>query len=64
MRDPIVEEVRKAREEHARKFNYDLEAICRDIQARQTKCGHQLVRFGPRKLSEVKTVNSSCAKMN
>jgi hypothetical protein len=24
MHDPIVEEVRKAREEYARKFNYDL----------------------------------------
>ena len=35
MKDPIVEEVRKARDEHARKFHYDLDAICRDIQARQ-----------------------------
>ena len=55
MKDPIVEEVRKARDEHARKFNYDLTAICRDIQDRQTRCGHRLVRFGPKKLSEVKT---------
>ena len=26
-KDPIVEEVRKVREEHAAKFNYDLVAI-------------------------------------
>ena len=27
MNDPIVEEVRRFRDEHARKFNYDLDAI-------------------------------------
>jgi len=50
MKDPIVEEVRKTRDEKARKFHYDLGAICRDIQARQGKCGHKLVRFAPKKL--------------
>ena len=33
--DPIVAEVRRAREEYARKFNYDLRAICEDIMRRQ-----------------------------
>lgn len=32
MTDTIVEEVRKARDEHAKKFNYDLAAIVADIQ--------------------------------
>ncbi|MEW6357076.1 MAG: hypothetical protein AB1696_12170 [Planctomycetota bacterium] len=50
MKDPIVEEVRKARDKHARRFNYNLDAICQDIRKRQTKCGHKLVRFGPKKL--------------
>lgn len=38
-KDAIVEETRQAREEHAAKFNYDLEAICRDLerQAAETK---------------------------
>ena len=27
MKDPIVEEVRKARQDHAREFNYDLKEI-------------------------------------
>ena len=31
-KDPIVEEVRKIRQEHAAKFNYDLKAICEDIR--------------------------------
>jgi hypothetical protein len=32
MTDPIVEEVRKVRDEHARKFNYDLNRICEDFR--------------------------------
>lgn len=42
-RDPIVEEVRRTRDEYARKFNYDLEAIVRDVQARQKKNGGRVV---------------------
>lgn len=30
--DPIVEEVRKVRNEHAKKFNYDFEAIVADLK--------------------------------
>ena len=30
--DPIVEEVRKIRDEYAKRFNYDLDAICQDLQ--------------------------------
>jgi hypothetical protein len=29
--DPIVAEVRNARDEYARRFNYDLDAICKDL---------------------------------
>lgn len=43
MIDPIVEEVRKFRDEHARKFNYDLDAICADLMERQKHSGHPLV---------------------
>jgi hypothetical protein len=31
MNDPIVDEVRRIRDAHAARFNYDLEAILRDI---------------------------------
>lgn len=44
MNDPIVEEVRKFRDEHARKFNYDLNAICADLIEKQKQSGHILVR--------------------
>jgi len=45
MNDPIVEEVRKFRDEHARKFNYDLNAICADLMEKQKRSGHVLVRL-------------------
>ena len=41
--DPIVEEVRKAREEHAAKFNYDIDAIVRDLQESQWKNPNKVV---------------------
>lgn len=35
MDDPIVDEIRRLREEHAARFNYDLDAIVADIQESQ-----------------------------
>ena len=43
MEDPIVDEVRKAREQLARKFNYDIHAIFTDIRERQKSLGNRLV---------------------
>lgn len=42
-KDPIVEEVRKIREKHAAKFNYDLTAICRDLKEQERKSGRKVV---------------------
>lgn len=39
MNDPIVEEVRRIRDAHAARFNYDLDAIFRDIKEREKKSG-------------------------
>lgn len=33
--DPIVEEVRRIREEHAARFDFDLERMVRDAQRRE-----------------------------
>ena len=49
MRDPIVEEVRKWRMEHTRKFGGDLAAICADLRSIQEASGHEVVRLAPRK---------------
>ncbi len=42
-KDEIVEETRKAREEYAAKFNYDLEAILRDLKKQQEQSPEKLV---------------------
>lgn len=54
MRDPIVEEVRRHRLEHTRKFRRDLSAICADIRSVQTVSGHKIVRLTPRKMESTK----------
>jgi hypothetical protein len=48
MYDPIVEEVRKVREEYARRFNYDLHAMCEDLREKQKLSGGPLVSFPKR----------------
>jgi len=47
--DPIVEEVRNVREAHARKFNYDLQAIVADLKKQQKVSGKEFVTLRPRK---------------
>ncbi len=48
-RDSVVEEVRKIREAHARKFNYDLHAIYRDIKEREKTSGRNFIGFAPKR---------------
>lgn len=45
MNDPIVDEVRRIRGEHAARFNYDLWAIFRDIKEQQERSGLKFVSF-------------------
>ena len=42
-RDPIVEEVRKYREENAAKFGFDVRKIAEDALKRQATSGHRVV---------------------
>lgn len=51
--DPIVEEVRRVREELADRFDYDLRAIFRDIKEKEIeekKKGRKFVSFAPRRV--------------
>ena len=41
--DPIVEEVRKARDAYAKRFNYDLDAIYRDLKQKEQRGGRVVV---------------------
>lgn len=43
MNDPIVEEVRRIRDAHAARFNYDLDAIFADIKEQERKSGRVFV---------------------
>ena len=45
MRDTIVEEVRKIRDEYARGFNYDLHAMCADLRREQELSGAKSYRL-------------------
>ena len=42
--DPIIAEVRAIRQAYAARFGYDMEAIFRDIRARQEASGREYVR--------------------
>jgi len=44
MNDPIVDEVRRVRDAHAFRFNYDLDAIFQDIKEREKKSGLKFVQ--------------------
>ena len=52
--DPIVEEVRRIRQEHAKRFNYDIRAIAEDARKRQKARGRQVVTLPPRRAAKRK----------
>ena len=49
MKDPIVNEVRRNRMKHTKKFGGDLSAICADLRLVEVASGHKVVRLAPRK---------------
>ncbi len=50
MKDPIVEEVRKHRAEHTRRFNGDLRLICEDLRKFERTLGDRVVPAAPKRL--------------
>lgn len=50
-KDPIVEEVRKTREQHASQFNYDLNAIYKDLKETEKKSGRKVVQLPAKRLN-------------
>ena len=46
-RDPIVAEVRRAREELYAEAGYDIREFCRRIRERQDTAGHRMVKWTP-----------------
>ncbi len=42
-KDEVLEEIYKIWEEHAKSFNYDLQAICNDLRKRQAESGRHII---------------------
>jgi hypothetical protein len=49
LKDPIVEQVRKIREDQASKYDYDLEKIFDEAIKRQKSSKHKTISFATRK---------------
>jgi len=63
MNDPIVDEVRRIRDAHAAMFNYDLDAIFRDIKEQEKRSGLKFVSFPPRRTEPNKAPQPTGAAM-
>ena len=50
--DPIVEEVRRMRHEHAARFNYDMDLIVKDLKMRERAGGRPCISLPPRRTRE------------
>ena len=57
--DPIIAEIRAIRDQHAARFDYDVKAIFRDIQARQEASGRQYVRYPARRTAPESEVQAT-----
>ncbi|HVC99013.1 MAG TPA: hypothetical protein VND64_35440 [Pirellulales bacterium] len=51
--DEIIAEIRRIREEHAKKFNYDMGAIFRDLRERHVRSGRKGVSLPPKRPAPV-----------
>jgi hypothetical protein len=52
MADPIQEEIWKFREEHAKRFNYDVHAIFEDIRRSERERGAKLVDLSKKRTAK------------
>jgi hypothetical protein len=42
-KDEVLEEIYRIREEHAKSFDYDLQAICDDLRKKQATSGRRII---------------------
>jgi len=54
-KDPIVEEVRRARDRHAAKFRYDLDAISRALKDEERQGRRKVVSLSPKQVIRSKS---------
>jgi hypothetical protein len=53
MSDEILDEIHRYREAYAERFNYDVEAMFRDMLERQKSSGRKVVSYPPRLIEPV-----------
>ena len=58
-RDPVVEEVRAIRDAYTKRFNYDLDAITRDLREKEARSDRELVDPAPRKAVAIPSKRSA-----
>jgi len=57
--DPIVDEIRRIRQDHTDRFNGDLHAICEDLWRQEQQSGRQYVSLPPRRVQPAGASKSS-----
>lgn len=53
--DPIVEEVRKVREGHAARYNFDLRRIYQELKKAERQSAYRKVTFAPKRIKPIQT---------
>ncbi len=53
--DPIVDEVRRIRQEYAKRFNYNIRAMAEDLRKSEQEHKERLVSYPPRPYQTRKT---------
>ena len=57
--DTVLAEIHRTREEHARRYNYDVRAMLDDLRRRQAVSGRKIVRRPPKRLATAECVTES-----
>ena len=57
--DPIVAEIRAARDKHAAQFGYDLKKIFRNLRVQQQSSGRKYVQYPARRVTATTTKTST-----
>ncbi len=62
--DPIIKEIHKIRQEHAKRFNYDLEAIVNDLKKQEKKSRRKFISLPIKKkvITEAKSSKKIAGK--
>jgi len=52
LNDPIVDEIRSIRDAYAKQFNYNIEAIIKDIKYKQKNSNFKYINLPPKRLDQ------------